>query len=38
MATNEGIEVLRDNQVDRYIMDAPPNGRFQVVACDGGYR
>jgi hypothetical protein len=38
MATNEGIEMLRDNQVDRYIMDAPPNGRFQVVACDGGYR
>ncbi len=38
LATDQGIEVLRGNKVDRYIVDAARNGRFQVAACDGGYR
>jgi hypothetical protein len=38
LATDEGIEVLHDNQVDRYIVDAAPNGKFQIASCDGGYR
>ncbi len=38
LATDDGIAVLRGSEVERYIMDSEPNGRFHVVACDGGYR